>query len=232
LVGAEPGRPPASAGRARGERRQPAAPGRRPPRARDPGPVRRALTAWYNDRAAWAALVRRIMEQDWSWCGPSPWRPPGARGRLLCWWRARARSRRPRPPARSARALLGDVGGTRRRSGIRCWANATPHHLSDFLERPARAESPLSLQSEAWRFLAARAFCHKLVLWVLARPCATLWPSPGTLVKVVRSSERLNAPCRLRPQVGACCRLHRALPQGAEEVATAIVEGCGGGPGV
>ncbi|KAK9832645.1 hypothetical protein WJX81_006656 [Elliptochloris bilobata] len=33
--------------------------------------LNRALTAWYNDRTAWTALVRRIMEQDWSWSEPA-----------------------------------------------------------------------------------------------------------------------------------------------------------------
>lgn len=29
--------------------------------------LNRALSAWYSDRAFWAALVERAMRQDWSW---------------------------------------------------------------------------------------------------------------------------------------------------------------------
>jgi hypothetical protein len=31
----------------------------------------RALSFWYTDRAAWERLVRRIMDQDWSWSTPA-----------------------------------------------------------------------------------------------------------------------------------------------------------------
>ena len=31
----------------------------------------RALAMWFTDKAAWAALSTRIMEQDWSWDTPA-----------------------------------------------------------------------------------------------------------------------------------------------------------------
>ena len=31
----------------------------------------RALQAWYTDQETWAALTRRVMQQDWSWAEPA-----------------------------------------------------------------------------------------------------------------------------------------------------------------
>jgi hypothetical protein len=31
----------------------------------------RAVSMFYNDRPGWEALVRRIMQQDWSWYAPA-----------------------------------------------------------------------------------------------------------------------------------------------------------------
>ncbi len=33
--------------------------------------MNRAIDAWYNDRAWFRGLQRRIMEQDWSWNRPA-----------------------------------------------------------------------------------------------------------------------------------------------------------------
>lgn len=31
----------------------------------------RALSAWYNEQPKWGKLVKRVMDQDWSWANPA-----------------------------------------------------------------------------------------------------------------------------------------------------------------
>ena len=31
----------------------------------------RALSSWYNEQQLWRKLVRRVMDQDWSWANPA-----------------------------------------------------------------------------------------------------------------------------------------------------------------
>lgn len=31
----------------------------------------RALSAWYNEQQKWGKLVKRVMDQDWSWANPA-----------------------------------------------------------------------------------------------------------------------------------------------------------------
>ena len=31
----------------------------------------RALSAWYNEQQSWGKLVKRVMDQDWSWANPA-----------------------------------------------------------------------------------------------------------------------------------------------------------------
>ena len=31
----------------------------------------RALSSWYNEQQLWQKLVRRVMDQDWSWANPA-----------------------------------------------------------------------------------------------------------------------------------------------------------------
>lgn len=33
--------------------------------------VCRALSSWYNEQQLWRQLVKRVMDQDWSWANPA-----------------------------------------------------------------------------------------------------------------------------------------------------------------